>query len=93
MAGRYDEGEGVIRALDSDIQGGIAIEQCYLRHLEDLVAGDADAARLRLVFDRGVAWASSNVPTPHTAEEADRNAMAAAEGRARFVGVLGVDPA
>lgn len=92
-AGRYEEGEGVIRALDSDIEGGIAIEQCYLRHLEDLVSRDADAARLRLIFDRGVGWAMGNVPTPHTAMEAERNALAAAEGRARFVHVLGRDPA
>ena len=91
--GRYDDGEALIRAIDADIQGGIMIERCYLRHLQDLVSTGADAARCRMVYDRGVAWAIGNSPTPHTADEAERNAVAAAEGRARFTSVLGMEPA
>ena len=92
-AGRYDDGEHVLRGLDQDIQGGIAIERCYLDHLRDLVATYAPRERQLHVFERGVSWGSGNVPTPHTAEEAASNDWAVAESRARFVQALGFDPA
>lgn len=93
VSGRYDDGEKILRALDQDIQGGIAIEKCYLEHLRDLVATQASRERQLRVFERGVSWGSGNVPTPHTAEEAASNDWAVAESRARFVHVLGFDPA
>ena len=92
---RYAEADEIVVAADSSIFGAVALGRLYQAHLERLVAAgevEADRAHAEDVFRRGLAWAQSAYPEPHTGIEAESYASGRADDRARLVRVLGYDP-
>lgn len=77
LAHRFDEAEAMLRAIDADIQGAVALAAVYEAALAALPAD-------RLILDRAIYWAHAAFPSPHTAHEAHDYARAAADAEARL---------
>lgn len=93
---RYDDAEAVVRRVETDIYSAVAIGNMYRDYLKQLVAGGrhrTEKARAEDVFRRGVRWAQSAYPDPHTQIEADDFSRGQAEDLAEFVKILGYEPA
>ncbi len=93
---KFEEAEAVVAAVDSSIQGSVAIARMYEEHLRALVKSGAarkDKERIERVFLRALSWAQNCYPDPHTQIEAENYEAGRAQDRARLVGVLGYEPA
>lgn len=90
----FDEAELVVRRVDSDIQGGVALAKLYESRLRELVPGSRkpDPA-VEAVFRRALTWAQYCYPEPHTEYEAEAMARGRDEDYARLVDILGYRPA
>lgn len=65
--GRFDEAEQLVRAVDSDIHGASKLGELFTAALRRQPRG----ARAREVYQRALRWRCA-WPSPHTAEEAER---------------------
>lgn len=74
---RFDAAEALLRAIDPDIHGVVALAAVYEAAL---IASPSDG----LILDRAIYWAHAAFPAPHTACEARDFARAAAEAEARL---------
>lgn len=83
LAHRFEEAEALLRAIDADIQGAVALAADYEAAL---AASPSD----RLILDRAIYWARAAFPAPHTAYEARDYARGAAEAEARLRSVFRV---
>lgn len=93
---RYDEAEAVVRKVETDIYSAIAIGNMYKAYLTQLVASgrhEAERSRAEEVFRRGLRWAQSAYPDPHTQIEAEDFSAGQAEDLAEWVKILGYEPA
>lgn len=77
---RFDEAEALIRQIDADIQGAVALSGLYEAAL---VASPGEPA----ILARAILWARSAFPEPHAALEAEayRSAAEAHEARLRKI--------
>jgi hypothetical protein len=92
---RYDDAEAVVRKVETDIYSAIAIGNMYKEYLKQLVASGrhrTERARAEEVFRRGLRWAQSAYPEPHTQIEADSYSTGQAEDLVEFVKILGYQP-
>ncbi|MBL8897881.1 MAG: hypothetical protein JNM84_09640 [Planctomycetes bacterium] len=93
-AGRYEEAEQRLRAVDDSIDGAVDLAKLYREHLRELVASGALASepeRARSVFERALHLAWSLYPDPHTAYEAEDYARGQASDLAELVEIAGRD--
>ncbi len=93
--GQWDEAEAVIRTIDTDIMGSVAIARMYETKLTQLVTDGmlaADRNQVELFFQRALASWRVACPEPHTAEEADRYEAGFAQDRQRLIAILGYEP-
>lgn len=93
---RYDDAEALVRKVETDIYSAVAIGNMYKDFLTQLVAAGRhrkEKARAEEVFRRGVRWAQSAYPDPHTQIEADNYSSGQSEDLAEFVKILGYQPA
>lgn len=93
---RFAEAEALLRAVDNDIYGIVALGELYTNALSDLLAaGQLDALRphAEKLFERALHWRQSATPEPHTPEEADRNSRIQSEALTSLVALLGYNPA
>ncbi|MBK9388146.1 MAG: hypothetical protein IPN34_25285 [Planctomycetes bacterium] len=93
-AGRYEEAEQRLRAVDDTHGAAVELAKLYREHLRDLVARGAlqrESERARRVFERALQLAWSLYPDPHTAYEAEDYARGQAADLAELVEIAGSD--
>ena len=94
-AGRFDEADELIRAVDRDLMGGAAMSRMYRAHLEELVNTgelERDKPRVEAAFHKALATAIWAYPEPHTADESESYEAGRARDRANLVAILGYEP-
>ena len=94
-AGKLDEAEKAIFAIDRDIYGQLAAARMYvalIRSLGGAAAHRDDFGRIRSLFDRAVRLREAAYPMAHTEEEGERYQEGSAQERSRMVEELGFDP-
>lgn len=68
--GRFDEAEGLVRAVNNDIYGSVALGHLFTAALERCVRSPhPDRGRAEALYQRALRWRSA-WPGVHTAEEA-----------------------
>ncbi len=95
IAGDLDGAEFMIRAIESDVDGRLAMARLYIAAIarfggEKAAATDRD--RVRAMFDRAVAHLEHAYPMPHTQDEADAYEQGKAQDRDRVAKEVGFDP-
>jgi|GEM_PF-1527565 len=91
---RFAEAEALLRAVDSDIYGAVALGQLYTSALQDLIAtGQLVAQRphAEKLFERALHYRAA-APEPHTPEEAARNTDIYNDALTSLVALLGYNP-
>ncbi len=69
--GRFDEAERLVRAVNNDIYGSVALGDMFTSALERVVRSPRpDRARARALYERALHWRSA-WPGVHTQEEAE----------------------
>ncbi|MBM4205571.1 MAG: hypothetical protein FJ194_15705 [Gammaproteobacteria bacterium] len=86
--GEYDAAELLMRRINNDIYGAVALDDLFTRALEEIASDPtADISRAEELFTRARRWRVSS-PTPHTADEAERDRRHAASVEAELTAVL-----
>ncbi len=92
---QLDEAEAIIRTVDNDSMGSVAIARMYETKLRQMVTDgmlEVDRKQVELLFQRAIASWRVACPEPHTAEEAERCEAGFAQDRQRLVAILGYEP-
>lgn len=92
-AGRFDDAESAVRAVDQSVYADVAIGKLFRERLVAIVNDPASShADREAVFRRALAWIWKVYPDPHTEIEADRYQEGMARDRRELVSILGYDP-
>ena len=95
LAGKFDEAEQMIREIDSDIYGWLAIARMYITSIAKLGGEQAEAKdreRILAMFERAIACRERAYPMPHTREEADAYDRGKSQERGHVTQEVGFDP-
>ena len=95
LAGDFEAAENLIREVDSDIYGWLAMARMYIAAIASLGAANAapDArALVKVMFERAVAHRENAYPMPHTQIEADSYEQGRSQDRCQVVREIGFDP-
>ena len=89
---RFDEAETVVRAIDSDIYGAVALGDMFTNLLKRAVqTPNPDRALTRALYERALRWRSA-WPSVHTREEAEAERAHVAEVRQELSELLRLLP-
>ena len=90
--GEYDAAESLVREVDGDIYGAMALGALFTRALQQRVQEPAaDAEHVRALFERALRWRSA-WPEPHTRDEAEAASSHHASVRAELLEILASTP-
>lgn len=95
VVGDFDGAELMIRAIESDVDGWLAMARLYIAAIARLggeKAAATDRDRVHAMFDRAVAHLEHAYPMPHTQDEADAYEQGKAQDRDRVAKEVGCDP-
>ena len=95
ISGDFETAEKMIRAIESDIYGCLAMARMYIAAIASLGSEHAasnDRELIRAMFERAVAHRERAYPTPHTQEEADRYSEGQSQDRGGVIDEIGFDP-
>ncbi len=89
---RFDEAERLVRAVEDDIYGSMALGNMFTNALKRSVQSPhPDRARVRALYDRALRWRSA-WPGVHTQSEADAERAHAEEVRKELTAILELLP-
>ena len=95
IAGDFGAAENMIRDVDRDVYGWLAMARMYIAAIASL-GGENAAPEVRelikAMFERAVAHRENAYPMPHTQVEADSYAQGMAQDRGQVVQEIGFDP-
>jgi hypothetical protein len=94
-AGRFDEADAQVRAVDTDIQSAVMLGAMYAEALRAAISKGERESRPEYVVDlhaRALRWRQSAYPEPHTAYEADDYESGRAADRSQLDALLSANP-
>lgn len=90
--GRFDEAERLVRAVNDDIYGAVALGDLFTGALQRLVrSSPPDRARAEALYERALRWRSA-CPGIHTSEEAEAERAHGEEVRQELSALLALAP-
>jgi hypothetical protein len=95
LAADYESAENMIREVDDDAYGSLAMSRLYITAIATLGGENAasnDKELIKAMFERAVSHRENAYPMPHTTYEADAYAQGRAQDRAQVVREIGFDP-
>ena len=95
LAAEFDAAEEMIRDVERDIYGLLAMSRMYIAAIAALGGPNAephDRDRIRALFERAVKHRENAYPMPHTKEEADAYEEGRSQDRGDVIREIGFDP-
>ena len=95
LAGDFNGAENMIREVDRDVYGWLAMARMYIAAIEALGGENAtlnDRELVKAMFERAVVHRENAYPMPHTQYEADSYEQGRSKDRGQVVQELGFDP-